>query len=327
MLDMDLAEELFPEFNNKTGICFACDDKYIPYLCVAIQSLVENSSLENLYDIVIISTQISEKNKNLIIRNYSRKNITIRFYDVEKNLQKYDSALFYTSTRFSICTYYRFFIGEIFKYFAKIIYLDSDIIIKDDIAKLYNVDLQDNYVAATRDFYVPILTELNETFGNYLIESLQLNNCKDYFQAGVMIFNIDLCIKNNIKNLLIRKLNEVKTPFIVDQDILNLVCHGKTKYLDGCWNFDRNVEVILKKSYDVFLKIYSEEEKRRYNEIKKNPSIIHFAGEEKPWDNLKILYAYEFWRYALKTPFAFLFIWNYLVAKNYKKIWLLIMIK
>ncbi len=124
--------------------------------------------------------------------------------------------------------------------------MDSDIIIKDDIAKLYNVDLQDNYVAATRDFYVPILTELNETFGNYLIESLQLNNCKDYFQAGVMIFNIDLCIKNNIKNLLIRQLNEVKTPFIVDQDILNLVCLGKTKYLDGCWNFDINVEVILR---------------------------------------------------------------------------------
>ena len=64
---------------NKTiPIFFATDDNYIPYLEVALRSLVENASKAYTYNIHILNTGLKEENKDAILK-LANKNFNILF--------------------------------------------------------------------------------------------------------------------------------------------------------------------------------------------------------------------------------------------------------
>ena len=46
-------------------VFYAVDDNYIPILGASMKSLIENSSKENKYEIKILYTSVSEKNKKI----------------------------------------------------------------------------------------------------------------------------------------------------------------------------------------------------------------------------------------------------------------------
>ena len=53
-------------YEEKIPIFFTVDDAYVPFLAVALQSLIDNSSEENFYLIKILYTNIREENKKKI---------------------------------------------------------------------------------------------------------------------------------------------------------------------------------------------------------------------------------------------------------------------
>ena len=73
-------------------IFFATDDKYIPFLAVALQSLIENSSDTNNYVIKILYTNIEENNMNNILK-YERENVSIEFVDLNYYINKVKDKL------------------------------------------------------------------------------------------------------------------------------------------------------------------------------------------------------------------------------------------
>ena len=65
--------------NNIIPIIFTCDDKYIPYLAVSLESLEDNASKNYQYDIKILhSNNVNEENQKLIKQKYSNQNFQIR---------------------------------------------------------------------------------------------------------------------------------------------------------------------------------------------------------------------------------------------------------
>ena len=44
-------------------IFFSCDDNYVPYLAVAIRSLIDHTTQNNIYRIIILNTGITESNQ------------------------------------------------------------------------------------------------------------------------------------------------------------------------------------------------------------------------------------------------------------------------
>ena len=125
-------------------IFFTVDDKYAPFLGVAMQSLVDNASDENMYIINIMTTAMNEENRAKI-NKYERENVKILYHDVTDLANNIKDKL-YTRDYYSISTYFRLFIPNMFKQYDKALYLDSDIVILDDIANLYNIDIGNNYV-------------------------------------------------------------------------------------------------------------------------------------------------------------------------------------
>ena len=73
--------------NKEIPVFFAVDNGYIPFLGVALSSLIENTSKENKYAIKVLYTSVTEENKARI-KKYERENISIEFIDLNKQLEE-----------------------------------------------------------------------------------------------------------------------------------------------------------------------------------------------------------------------------------------------
>ena len=132
---------------NKTiPVFFACDENFVKFTAVTINSLIANASKEFSYDIHILCTKISEDKKQKVI-NLAPENFKVYFDDVTNYLKSISYRLpirdYYSKT-----TYYRLFISEMFPELDKALYLDSDMIVLGDISELYNHDIGENYIVA-----------------------------------------------------------------------------------------------------------------------------------------------------------------------------------
>ena len=124
---------------NIVPVFMAVDDGYIPFLGVALKSVIENSSKGNKYEIKILYTKVSEENKNKI-KAYETENVSIEFVDLSSKLHEIEDKL-YTRNYFSNTTYFRLFIPELYPEYDKAVYIDSDTVTLADIADLYNSDM------------------------------------------------------------------------------------------------------------------------------------------------------------------------------------------
>ena len=174
-------------------VVFATDDKYIPFLAVAIESLVDNSSKYNYYSIKILHTDVSKENKKKI-EKYETENVSIEFVDLNYYIEKVKDKL-YTRDYYTNTTYFRLFLPELYPQYNKVLYLDSDIVILDDIAKLYNINMGDNLVAAAPDDII----QSNKVFQDYVEKVVGVSDYKHYFNAGVLLMNLDQLRKFNFQ--------------------------------------------------------------------------------------------------------------------------------
>lgn len=261
---------------NEIPIFFAVDDNYIPFLSVTLRSLVDNSSEENNYTIKIINTEISKENQAKI-KKYETKNIKIQFVNVSKQLNQIKDKL-YTRNYFSNTTYYRMFIPELFPEYKKAVYIDSDTVILGDIADLYNEDIGTNLIGAIQDGVIQAI----EVFQDYVEKVVGVADYNNYFNAGVLIMNLEELRKFKLQEKFIYLLGVVRYEVAQDQDYFNRICKGRVKIIDSNWNT---------------MPILGEKEDK--SKIK----LIHFNLGSKPWHFDNVPYQDFFWKYAEKTEF------------------------
>ena len=168
---------------NEIPIFFSTDDNYIPYLDVAISSLIENAAKEHAYRIIILNTGLREENVNKIMRN-QRDGFVIEFADISNEVMGIKDKL-KNVYHFSIVTYYRLFIASIFPQYDRIVYLDCDLVVLGDISKLYFTDIGDNILGVVADQYV----RGTDAFRAYARQAVGVDP-DAYFNAGVLLINL-----------------------------------------------------------------------------------------------------------------------------------------
>ena len=257
-------------------IFFAVDDGYIPFLAVALQSLIENSSKNYYYSIKILYTNIEEENKQKISK-YKKENVNIEFVDLNYYIKKVKDKL-YTRDYYTKTTYFRLFIPNLYPQYDKAIYLDSDIVVLGDIAELYNVNMGNNLIAAAPDDVI----QTTKVFQEYAEKVVGVADYRNYFNAGILLMNLDEFRKFNFQEKFLYLLETIKFTVAQDQDYLNRLCKGKVKIIDKAW--DRMPIAI---------------EDMKEEDIK----VIHYNLAYKPWHFENVLYKAYFWKYAQKTEF------------------------
>lgn len=262
--------------NSEIPIFFAVDDGYCPFLAVAIQSLIDNCSEEYTYLIKILHTDIREENKKKIAK-YERRNVDIEFVDLNYYIKKVKDKL-YTRDYYSKTTYFRLFLPNLYPQYDKALYLDSDIVILDDIARLYNIDMGDNLVAAAPDDVI----QTYPVFQTYVEKVVGVADYRNYFNAGILLMNLHQLRRFKFQEKFLYLLDRIKFSVAQDQDYLNRMCKGRVKLFEKEWNRMPIANAGIKPE---------------------NVKLVHYNLAFKPWHFEDILYKEFFWMYAQETEY------------------------
>lgn len=255
---------------TRIPIFVTVDDNYIPFLKVMLTSLVDHASDGYIYDIKVIHCGLSNQSKQTL-KEFKGGNIKIWFHNVSAKLNSVKVNLDIRDY-YSLTTYYRIFLPDLFPFDDKAIYLDSDIVLLEDVANLFNVDIGSNLLGAVPDAAVQLVPE----FVKY-VETIVGVPHEQYFNAGVLIMNFKELRRQRIESAAIKLLSHVSFKVAQDQDILNFLCKGKVTILPARWN----VMPIGEHTYD--------------------HALIHYNLIYKPWNQNDIVYEDYFWQYAKKA--------------------------
>jgi len=266
------------EHLDDVDLFFACDDNYIPMFSVVIESIKKHLNPRRKYNINVLYTgNISAENQERIEKAYSSDNIVVDFVDITDKVSSICEKL-HTRDYYSKSTYYRLFIPELYPNLNKALYLDSDILLLDDVAKLFDNDLKDNLVGAIPDESVWAVPE----FQRYVETRINLDSYKKYFNAGILLMNLKEMRKIKFEELFLDLLSNITFNVAQDQDYLNTICKDRVLYLDKVWN-----KMPIVDDVDI-------------NDIK----LIHYNLSYKPWQIDGVNYADKFWEFSDKSIYA-----------------------
>lgn len=147
----------------------------------------------------------------------------------------------------------------------RVLFLDPDTFIADDVAKIWEVDLRHNVIAAAVDQAIPFCSSAR---GVKTRRELGIPEKAAYFNAGVMLIDIARWKRDDISARAHRYLERIdgQSDFL-HQEALNAVLWDRWLELEQRWNLIASLSG------------------RRYgsSESVDSPGIIHFAGVFKPW--------------------------------------------
>ncbi|RPH51029.1 MAG: glycosyltransferase family 8 protein [Desulfobacteraceae bacterium] len=235
----------------------ACDKGYAMQLATALRSIVEVNRSNWPIEFHVLSDGFLEATKEKVRNSLPEGSASIRWVPID--LSHFQE--FWTRDDVSKMTFARLLIPKAFpNTVSKVLYMDTDILVLDDLKPLWETNLEGVILGAVLDNLDPHFKSGNPGYE----EAPRVAN---YFNAGVMLINLDLWRKEQVSEKALAYMNKHRrTPFM-DQDALNVVCDGRWKRLDQRWNFhdcwSRNIGSM-----------------NPYN----RPAIAHFVSTMKPWN-------------------------------------------
>lgn len=260
-------------------VFYSISDDFTKYAAVSLHSLVKNANPKTDYTVYFLNQDLSDKHKK-DLEDLGAKNVHIKFSHIDDQLVapiKNRKENYLRGDFFTMSIFYRLFIPELFPEYNKAIYIDSDTIINDDIAKLYQINLEDNLFAACTDSSIQYVDKMIK----YIKDVLALDP-KKYINSGMLVMNSkafrDEDFVDHFLDLLERYHFNCIAP---DQDYLNEIGEGRILHLDAKWDAMPNENT----------------------QPLKSPSLIHYNLFFKPWHFNGVQYEDYFWNNARETKF------------------------
>ena len=241
-----------------------------------------NEILAPIFGVVVTSVGINVTSDDVtihLLHNSLRSRTVKRLqkiaakYKVDLDLKQIDTDIlkdfyFDKSKHYgNVMMFARLLLSSVLPDLDKIIYLDCDIVVLNDLQSLWNFDVSDVAVAMAPDLTFEDKKSLNRlgmTSGYYL-------------NSGVILMNLDYWRKHDVQNRVISYILEKGDKLIYnDQDALNSVLQNERKELHIKYNF----------SYYYFHRLIGVLYKEKIHEIieaRDNPIIFHYFGPLKPW--------------------------------------------
>lgn len=229
-------------------ICFNLDEKYLMPCKVLIRG-IESNTKENITFHLIGIDKVNMGCKS-DCKYYPNPDLSLF---KSENLKNYGY--------FSKAAMYRLLIPVIIPA-DKVIYLDIDTIVTDDIKNLWKKRI---------DYAGAVIDPCSILHKNRLNAQLE-----DYYNSGVIVFNCKKIRENmpDYKERII-KIQEEYVLHLKDQDIFNIIFKDHITNLGYEWNIDAH-------------NLKEKEESKRVSRLKdkafEKPSIIHCMGKEKWWN-------------------------------------------
>ncbi len=249
----------------RIDVVFAANRSYVPYLSAALTSLRHNLAPRATVHARVLTRDLAPADLRWPNR---RQDDTL---DCVAPPIPADTRLPIRNTdHVSLETYYRLFLDLVFDASVKrVIYLDSDLVVLGDLARLQALDLKGKTVAAAWDLHVRDWSQVR------CLDSPHASR-QTYFNAGVLVIDLEAWRARSVGSRAVRFLAE--TPHEVlywDQDALNHALRDDWQPLDPRWNrmscyWEQSRSASLPFPPNVVAQLA-------------DPYIVHFASQCKPW--------------------------------------------
>ena len=217
--------------NDEIHIGFGLHDKtgdYSVWVGVAIQSIIEHTNSPLCFHILHDNT-LNRQNRNRLVQTATQGGNRIVFHKLEESMWENakEQMAFYT-----IGALFRIMLPTCLPDISKVIYLDADVLVNRDIKELWDIDIDDYYLAAVQDVDVVSGLVRPVVVKNHEVEADR------YFNSGVLYMNLDrIRQKGDMCNTVLDCLKRIPKSNLPDQDALNVIYGKDTLLIDRSWNY------------------------------------------------------------------------------------------
>jgi len=215
-------------------VAMSCTKNWYSYVAVELYALFKHNNIEKVYLFIEDDTIPFIKNDKVHFINC--KNLPNY---ISKDSPNYNSI--YTQMSFLRC-YFSKILNE-----DKILYIDADAIVVDNIQELWDIDLKDNVIAGVHE---------GGTDWNAHLCTYGLNDT--YINSGVLLMDLKKIREEKLDDSMLYLLNHNHF-WYPDQDVINLVCRNRIQLLSNIYNSTVDTGIV------------------------ENAKIIHYVRKDKGW--------------------------------------------
>lgn len=239
---------------NKTSFVLICDNKFTEATVVAVNSCIRSAGKVASIHIFAIDSvsEVAAYSKFLNIGS-----ATLCIYELQNvfwNIESYKGLV-------TSASLYKFLIPYLIKEQDRVLYIDSDVVVLNDVESLYEYDFCNNYAVVVQDI---VGTELHREHERI--------NADNYFNSGVMLLNLDLMRVNKLPEQMIELKVLGSQIKYMDQDVFNICFGSRVIYADPYYNYMTTNKWLEKESFSTYFDVFEDDKLK----------IIHYTFE-KPW--------------------------------------------
>lgn len=272
-------------------IVMISDPGYLIPTIVAITSMKVHAAGSRDYRITVLASGFDEAAKKRFLELES-ENFKVQILECNPDDYCEVDTKKVSATKAAIL---KFFIPEILNDTEKVIYIDGDTIVIQDIATIYDENIENYYAGVVRD--VKTLSKgIWDGEGN-------LYSCDEYFNSGMMLLNTKKLREERMSEKLVDYRVNHKN-FFMDQDAFNATFGWKrVKFFSPLYNvlLHSFTSELAFSSWKEYQRYYGLSEYKNFDSFMNDAVMLHFAGP-KPWKFYDTMYSNTWYSYYKKSP-------------------------
>lgn len=247
-------------------VACATDDRYAPHCGTMLHSLFTHNRPDQIRVHLLHDETLSRENRDRLAFVAAKFGAQLNCVPVEHSLVRD-----FPDKQFHVSCWYRIVLPALLPDISRILYLDADMLILDNLQPLWETSLQGCTFAAVSNPLYPFMPDRPRV-------QLGLAQRSDYLNSGVLLLDLDRMRAEAVTQKVLAYARARPDNPWPEQDALSVVCNGRWLRLHPRWNaqttfFDLKDSQLL----------YPAEESRA---AKERPAIVHFIGPMKPWHYL-----------------------------------------
>lgn len=279
-------------FATRMSIMCVVNRNYRAHLKTFLHSLFDTNT--NGIDVYMLYSDLKQEDIEEI-KSFAKAWYDKSIIPIYMEAEKYSNL--YSTESFPIEVYYKLLCAEVLPdKLDKVICMDLDMIVKKPLKCLWNTDIRSVPLAACQDIYGYVYGKAQES-----ILRLEIKEEKPYFNAGMVVYNLDYFRRNHSGESMIAYAKKYRNRLLwPEQDVENVFFIHE--YLELPWQeyncppikYVMKPEQVERQIYRPLYKSETEqienlEEYADYTKaLYENASVIHYIGETKPWRNDRI---------------------------------------
>lgn len=251
------------------NILVTLDAGYLGPLSVMLRSLLESHPQQS-FDIYVMNSGLTEENfksvRQKVESYHGLKSGRMQLIDVKVDRAMLQDAPI--TDRYPQEMYYRIFAARFLpETLDRVLYLDPDMVVINPLNELYEMELGNAWFAAASHVR-GVMEKLNEI-------RLQSEEPGPYINSGVMLMNLKQLRENQDESQVMEYIEKHRNLLMLpDQDVISALYGGKILRIDP-YRYNMTERLLMAQ--------FASREPVDVAWVRRNTSIVHYCGRNKPW--------------------------------------------